>query len=46
MSLIKLAIYNNTVNGAAIKLVKAGRKDAIMKTQITTMKEVIEGRTN
>jgi hypothetical protein len=41
MSLIK-----NSIKDAAIKLVKANRPDAIMKTQQTTLEQVVKGRTN
>lgn len=44
MGLIKLA-YDNYKPINAIKLVR-GDKDAIMKTQITTLKTVVDRRTN
>lgn len=44
MSLIKLC-YDNRIKNAAIKLTKVG-KDALIKRQVTTMKQVVEGRTN
>lgn len=44
MSIVKAAYDNQKQINA--KLLVRGDKDAIIKTQITTMKEVIEGRTN